>query len=117
VFFDLSPLEIVLLLVLSVVLFGPDKLPHAAASAARLLKQVRAFSESAHEQVRDHLGPEVAELDLRDLDPRTLVREHLLSEIDEVRDLRRDLDHDLATTTTTATRPRRDPRERYLDAT
>lgn len=93
-FFDLSPLEIVVLLGLAVVLFGPDKLPQAAASAARFLRQVRAFGENARADLRNELGPEFDGLDLQDLNPKTFVRKNLLGEGNELRELRDDLNRD-----------------------
>ena len=94
-FFDLSPLEIVVLLGLAVVLFGPDKLPQAAASAARFLRQVRAFGENARADLRNELGPEFEGLDLQDLNPKTFVRKNLLGEGNELRELRDELNRDL----------------------
>ena len=94
-FFDLSPLEIVVLLGLAVVLFGPDKLPQAAASAARFLRQVRAFGENARADLRNELGPEFEGLDLQDLNPKTFVRKNLLGEGEELRGLRDELNRDL----------------------
>jgi sec-independent protein translocase protein TatB len=93
-FFDLSPLEIVVLLGLAVVLFGPDKLPQAAASAARFLRQVRAFGENARADLRNELGPEFDGLDLQDLNPKTFVRKNLLGEGAELRELRDDLNRE-----------------------
>lgn len=93
-FFDLSPLEIIVLLGLAVVLFGPDKLPQAAASAARFLRQVRAFGENARADLRNELGPEFDGLDLQDLNPKTFVRKNLLGEGTELRELRDELNRD-----------------------
>jgi sec-independent protein translocase protein TatB len=90
-FFDLSLPEIVVLLGLGVVLFGPDKLPQAAASAARFLRQVRAFSDNAREDLRKELGPEFDGLNLEDLNPKTFVRKNLLGEGEELRDLRKEI--------------------------
>lgn len=90
-FFDLSLPEIVVLLGLGVVLFGPDKLPQAAASAARFLRQVRAFSDNAREDLRKELGPEFDGLNFEDLNPKTFVRKNLLGEGEELRDLRKDI--------------------------
>jgi sec-independent protein translocase protein TatB len=95
VFFDLSPLEIVVLLGLSVVLFGPDKLPTAALSAARLLRRFRALAEDSRAQVREQLGPEFADLGLDRLDPRRLVREHLGEEAGQMRGVLDELGRDL----------------------
>lgn len=84
-FFDLSPLEIVVLLGMAVVLFGPDKLPAAAMSAARLLRQIRTMAESSKAQVREQFGDEIADLRLDQLNPRRLVQEHLGEEIGDLR--------------------------------
>ena len=90
-FFDLSLPEIVVLLGLGVVLFGPDKLPQAAASAARFLRQIRAFSDNAREDLRKELGPEFDGLNIEDLNPKTFVRKNLLGEGEELRDLRKEI--------------------------
>lgn len=90
-FFDLSLPEIVVLLGLGVVLFGPDKLPQAAASAARFLRQVRAFSDNARQDLRNELGPEFDGIGLEDLNPKAFVRKNLLGEGEELRDLRKDI--------------------------
>ncbi|MBR7835882.1 Sec-independent protein translocase subunit TatB [Actinospica durhamensis] len=90
-FFDLSLPEIVVLLGLGIVLFGPDKLPQAAASAAKFLRQVRAFSDNARQDLRNELGPEFEDLDLADLNPKTFVRKNLLGEGEELRDLRKEI--------------------------
>jgi sec-independent protein translocase protein TatB len=94
-FFDLSPLEIVVLLGMAVVLFGPDKLPQAAASAARFLRQIRAFGENARADLRNELGPEFGDLKLDDLNPKSFIRNNLLGEGTELRELRDDLNRDL----------------------
>ena len=110
-FFDLSPLEIVVLLGLAVVLFGPDKLPQAAASAARFLRQVRAFGENARADLRNELGPEFDGLDLQDLNPKTFVRKNLLGEGEQLRELRDELNRDLRNFSSTddVPAPRREP--------
>jgi sec-independent protein translocase protein TatB len=123
-FFDLSPIELIVLLGMSVVLFGPDKLPAAAASAARLLRQFRAFTESSKAQVREQLGPEFADLGIEHLDPRRFVREHLGEEAGDIRgtfdQVRRDLHPTLNEPTATVDQ---NPHvaaamsDQYLDAT
>jgi sec-independent protein translocase protein TatB len=91
VFFDLSLPEIVVLLGLGIVLFGPDRLPRLVADAARFIRQVRAFSESARADLRKELGPEFDGLNLQDLNPKTFVRNNLLAESEQLRGLRDDL--------------------------
>jgi sec-independent protein translocase protein TatB len=94
-FFDMSPLEIVVLIGLGIVLFGPDKLPGAAQQAARFIRQVRAFGESARNDLRNELGPEFDGLKLDDLNPKTFVRKNLLGEMEELRGLRDELNRQL----------------------
>ena len=36
------------------------------------------MARSARDELRDELGPEFADLELRDLDPRTIVRKHIV---------------------------------------
>ena len=72
-------------------LFGPDRLPRAAANAARFIRQVRAFAESARAELRKELGPEFDGLNLQDLTPRTFVRNNLLAESEQLRALRDDM--------------------------
>lgn len=113
-FFDLSPLELVVLLGLSVVLFGPDKLPAAAMSAARLLRQVRAMAESSKAQVREQLGPEFADLGLDQLDPRRFVREQFAEEAGQLRGAFDDLGRDPRPE---APAEHAEPSSQYVDAT
>jgi sec-independent protein translocase protein TatB len=94
-FFDMSPLEIVMLIGLGIVLFGPDKLPGAAAQAARFIRQIRAFSENARNDLRNELGPEFDGLKLEDLNPKTFVRKNLLGEMEELRGLRDEVNRQL----------------------
>ncbi|KOV58835.1 sec-independent translocase [Streptomyces sp. MMG1121] len=76
--FDVSPLDLLVLGILIILLFGPDKLPEAVQKATGILRKVRAFSEAAKEDVRSELGPEFKDLELEDLHPKTFVRKHLL---------------------------------------
>lgn len=85
--FDIGGPEFLALAVLALLVFGPDKLPKYAAEAARFLRQVRAMANSAREDVRRELGPELGDLDLDDLNPRnlhprSLVRRHVLDDLD-----------------------------------
>jgi sec-independent protein translocase protein TatB len=82
VFFDLSLTKILVLAVIAVVIFGPDQLPKLASQAGRALREVRRLAEGARNDLREGLGPEFAEFDFADLNPRHLVRKHLLDEWD-----------------------------------
>jgi sec-independent protein translocase protein TatB len=72
--------EILLLAVLGLIIFGPDRLPKAAADAARLLRQLRSMATGAANELRAELGPEMADLDLRSLHPRRFVENALFGD-------------------------------------
>jgi sec-independent protein translocase protein TatB len=78
---DVGAGEIIGLAVVALVVVGPEKLPRYAADAARMLRQVRRIASEARDEVTRELGPELKDLDLADLDPRQLVRKHLLEPI------------------------------------
>jgi sec-independent protein translocase protein TatB len=82
VFFDIGPLELVALAVIALLVLGPDKLPHYAADAARVLRQVRRMASDARAEVSRELGPELQDISMADLNPRSLVRKHLLDPLD-----------------------------------
>lgn len=75
--------EAALLVVLALVIFGPDRLPKVAAQAGRALRQLRSMADSAKQDLREGLGPEFADFDVADLDPRRFVRKHLFDDSGE----------------------------------
>lgn len=87
--FDVGPAELVTLVVLAVILFGPEKLPEFARKAARVLHYLRGIANNAQTTLSQELGTDV---DLRDLNPRAFVQKHLLDEVQPViDDVRKDL--------------------------
>ena len=80
--FDLSVGKIAVLLVIAIVIFGPDQLPKVAAQAGRTLRELRRMADGARRDLTEGLGPEFGEFDLADLNPRTFVRKHLLDEFE-----------------------------------
>jgi sec-independent protein translocase protein TatB len=82
VFFDVGPLELIALAVIAMLVLGPDKLPRYAADAARVLRQVRRMANDAKSEMSRELGPELQDLSMADLNPRSLVRKHLLDPVD-----------------------------------
>ncbi len=74
---DFNAGEVVLLLVLAIVLFGPEKLPELARKTARLLHHFRRIANDAQGRLRQELGPEFADLELSDLNPKAFVAKHL----------------------------------------
>ena len=80
--FDLSLTKIAVLLVIAVVIFGPDQLPRVAAQAGRTLRELRRLADGARRDLAEGLGPEFADFDIADLNPRTFVRKHLLDDFE-----------------------------------
>ncbi|HET7355154.1 MAG TPA: sec-independent translocase [Nocardioidaceae bacterium] len=70
--------ELAVIIVVAVVVFGPDRLPEFARQAGRLVRQLRQFTQSARDDIRNELGPEFANFELTDLDPRQAVRRHIV---------------------------------------
>ena len=75
--------EILVIVVLALLVFGPDRLPKVAADAARTLRQVRQMAASARKDLVDASGLEddgemaQAVRDIRDLDPRRAMKDVL----------------------------------------
>jgi sec-independent protein translocase protein TatB len=87
VFNDIGALELVALVVLAVLIFGPDKLPKVIQDASRFIRKVRAFSESAKEDIRSELGPEFKDFEFEDLNPKAFIRKQL-AENEDLKDLK-----------------------------
>ena len=75
--------EIVVLLVLALFVFGPERLPSLAADAGRGLRKVRLYVKGMTDDLKTELGPELGDVDLASLNPRTFVAKHLLSDDDD----------------------------------
>lgn len=83
--FDLSLPKLLILAVLALVVFGPNELPKIAAQAGRALRELRRIADGAKAELREGLGPEFADFDVNDLNPRRFVQKHLLSDSEESR--------------------------------
>jgi sec-independent protein translocase protein TatB len=77
-FSNLGLPEILLLAVVGLLVFGPERLPKAAADAGRFIRQLRQMARGATEQLKTELGPEFADLDIASLHPRRLINDHVL---------------------------------------
>ena len=80
--FDLSLPKLLVLAVIALVVFGPNELPKMAAKAGKALRELRRIADGAKADLREGLGPEFAEFDINDLNPRHFVQKHLLSDLD-----------------------------------
>ncbi len=78
--------ELVVIALVAIFVFGPDKLPELAKQAGGLLRKARQFANSARDDLREELGPEFADLELRDLDPRAIVRKHIVEAMEDAGD-------------------------------
>ena len=72
--------ETVVLLLIGLFVFGPERLPTIAAEAGRTLRRLRGYLQGMGEDLKAELGPEVGDLDLRSLHPREFVRKHLFED-------------------------------------
>jgi sec-independent protein translocase protein TatB len=81
--FDLNIEKIVVLAVIALIVLGPERLPGFAASAARLLRNLRRMAQDATADIREELGPEFRDLDIAELHPRRLIQKHLLDDPDD----------------------------------
>lgn len=82
--FDVNLGELGLLAVLALVIFGPERLPQAAAQAGRALRQLRRMATSATEDLRSGLPEEYRDFNPADLNPRAFVRRHLFEDDEPV---------------------------------
>lgn len=81
---DINAPEFILLLVLAIILFGPERLPDLFRKAARVVQYVRSVAGNAQEQLSKELGPGFEDLDLRDLNPKSFIQKHLLDDVEPI---------------------------------
>ncbi len=79
--FDLSIPKLLVLAVIALVVFGPNELPKIAAQAGRALRDLRRIAEGAKNDLREGLGPEFADFEIEDLNPKRFVQKHLFDDL------------------------------------
>ncbi|MDO3395754.1 MULTISPECIES: sec-independent translocase [Nocardioides] len=84
--FGIGLAELAVIALVAIVVFGPDKVPDLARQAGQWLKMAKKFANNARDELRTELGPEYADLELRDLDPRTIVRKHIIEAMEDADD-------------------------------
>jgi sec-independent protein translocase protein TatB len=72
--------EAVVLLILGLLILGPERLPKVAADVVRTLRDLRRMADRARSDVTRELGPEFEDIGLADLNPRRFVSRHLLDD-------------------------------------
>jgi sec-independent protein translocase protein TatB len=80
--FDLSITKLLVLAVIALVVFGPKDLPKIAAQAGRALRDLRRIADNAKADLKEGLGPEFADFDIDDLNPKRFVQKHLFDDLD-----------------------------------
>ncbi|MFC9327236.1 sec-independent translocase [Kitasatospora sp. NPDC057015] len=77
-FTDIGTLELLTLVIMAIVIFGPDKLPKLIQDTMGFIRKIRSFADSAKEDIRSELGPEFQDFEFEDLHPKTFVRKQLM---------------------------------------
>jgi len=75
--------EFIVLLVVALLVIGPERLPEYTAKLANLVRSARGMADTAKGQLREQMGSEFDDVDWkqydpRQYDPRRIVREALL---------------------------------------
>jgi sec-independent protein translocase protein TatB len=86
--FGINGGEAIILVLLVLFVIGPERLPEYAEKLKELVKAAKRYATGATEELKETLGPELADVDWRKLDPRqydprTIVRQALLEDDDE----------------------------------
>jgi sec-independent protein translocase protein TatB len=79
--FDLSVSKLLILAVIALVIFGPNELPKMASHVGRALRDLRRVAEGAKNDLREGLGPEFADFEIEDLNPKRFVQKHFLDDL------------------------------------
>ena len=79
--FDLFLAKLLVLAAIALVIFGPSELPKIASQAGRALRDLRKIAEGAKNDLREGLGPEFADFEIEDLNPKRFVQKQLLDDL------------------------------------
>lgn len=81
--FDFGVGEVAGLVVLALILVGPERMPRVAKDLANLIRKVRSMTNTATAEIRDNLGPGFEDLTPSDLNPKTFIKRQVASVLDE----------------------------------
>ena len=79
--FDLNIPKLLILAVIALIVFGPNELPKIASQAGKALRDLRRIAEGAKNDLREGLGPEFADFEIEDLNPKRFVQKHLFDDL------------------------------------
>lgn len=72
--------EMFVIAVVAMLVFGPDKLPELAKQAGGFIRTLRQMADNAKNDLGREIGQDFSDLNLRDLDPREIVRRNFLDD-------------------------------------
>jgi sec-independent protein translocase protein TatB len=75
--------EVIGLVVLALILVGPDRMPRVASDLAKMIRKVRSMTNTATAEIRENLGPGFEDLKPADLNPKTFIKRHVTSVLDD----------------------------------
>ena len=78
--FGIGVPEMLVIGIVAMLVFGPDKLPDIARQAGRFVRTVKQMAENAKDDLGREMGQDLSGFNLRDLDPREVVRRTLLDD-------------------------------------
>ncbi len=70
--FNIGGGEIIGLLIIGMILIGPDRMPNIAADAAKLLIKLKNIAQKATNDLKENLGPGYEDLQVKDLNPNAI---------------------------------------------
>ena len=82
--FNIGSGEFLGLFILAVILVGPERMPRVASDAAKLYVKLRDLAQGLTQELRSNLGPGYEDLDVKDLHPKTFIKKHITSVVDQV---------------------------------
>lgn len=81
--FGIGVPEMFVIAMVAMLVFGPDKLPDLARQAGKFVRTVRQMAENAKDDLGREMGEDFSGINLKDLDPREMVRRNFLDDPDE----------------------------------
>ncbi|GAA4922445.1 sec-independent protein translocase protein TatB [Stackebrandtia albiflava] len=79
-FENLGAWEILLLILVALFIIGPERLPKMLKQLGKMVRKLRTMASDATADISREVGTDI---DITDLNPKTFIRKHVLSEADE----------------------------------
>ena len=81
--FDFGFGEVIGLVVLALLLVGPERMPRVAADLGKMIRKARSLTNTATAEIRENLGPGFEDLKPADLNPKTFIKRHVASVLED----------------------------------